>query len=141
MADELVTIGSYSTAYEANLVRSELEAFGLDASLLDAGTVNLNWLWSNALGGVKVQVPESELEDARRILALEPSNDEDGPAAEETAPAVCPNCGSRDVAYLLDKRGCFLTWLLFSLPLVPALSKLRCAHCGRRWKLASGSPL
>ena len=68
MPDQLVTIGSYSTAYEASLVRAELEAFDIDATLADENAIGVNWLWSNALGGVKVQVPESEVEAALGIL-------------------------------------------------------------------------
>ena len=53
MPEQLVTIGTYSTSYEANLVKSELEAFDVDAFLADDNTVNMNWLWSNALGESK----------------------------------------------------------------------------------------
>jgi hypothetical protein len=125
MPDRLVTIGSYSTPYEAGLVRAELEFFDIDASLADADTIGVNWLWSNALGGVKVQVPESELEEARRVLAAEP---------EPLEPTVCPHCGSADTHYFLDRRASFLTWLVLGIPVVPAFSRTACAACGFRWK-------
>jgi hypothetical protein len=71
MPDQLVTIGSYGTTYEANLVKSELEAFEIPAVLADDNMVNLNCLLTNMLGGVKVRVAESKLEEARRILKME----------------------------------------------------------------------
>ena len=125
MPDHLVTIGAYSTPYEANLVRAELEAFDIDATLADDETIGVNWLWSNALGGVKVQVPESEVEEARQVRAAEP---------EALESAVCPHCGSADTHYILEKRASFLTWLVFGLPLIPAFSRTSCAACGFKWK-------
>jgi hypothetical protein len=128
----LVTIASYSTAYEARLVRGELEAFGIDATLADENAVSLNWLWSNALGGVKVQVPESEVEAALGILGTEWREKTGG---QDMPPAnVCPGCGGSDTHYFLDKRGSFLTWLLLGVPIMPAVSKRVCAGCGRKWK-------
>jgi len=131
MGDELVTIGSYSTVFEANLVKSQLEAFGIEAFLRDAFTVNNNWMWSNCVGGVGVQVPLSRADEARKILESEPG--EEGP--KETA-VVCPSCGSSDTHFFLDKRGSFLSWLLLGLPILPARSKRECAACGHRWKAA-----
>ena len=126
MPDHLVTIGAYSTPYEANLVRAELEAFNIDVTLADDETIAVNWLWSNALGGVKVQVPESEVEEARRLLAAEP---------EAQDATLCPHCGSADTHYTLEKRASFLTWLLLGLPVVPAFSRTSCAACGFKWKV------
>jgi hypothetical protein len=129
MTEELVRIGSYSTLYEANLVKSELEAFGIQGQLRDAAAIGANWLWSNALGGVKVQVPESQADEARLILEAEPECEIDAPAA-----AVCPGCGGGHTRYYLDKRGSFLTWLILGVPVIPAFSRMVCADCGWKWR-------
>jgi len=130
--DQLVTIGSYSTSYEASLVRGELEAFDIDATLADENTVSINWLWSNALGGVKVQVPESEVAEALGILGTERSDEPDEPDVPRAT--VCPGCGSSHTRYFLDKRGTFLTWLVLGVPVMPAISKRVCDDCGRKWR-------
>ena len=132
MVDELVTIGSYATLFEANLVKSQLEAFGIEAFLQDAFTVNNNWLWSNGVGGIRVQVPSSRTEEARKILESEP-----GEGAPQEAAIVCPSCGNSDTHCYLDKRGSFVSWLLLGLPILPATSKRECAACGHRWKADS----
>lgn len=132
--DVLVTIGSYSTPYEANLVRSELEAFEVDAILVDVYTVSINWLWSNALGGIKVQVPESEANEAQRILEMQPDNEPDEQDLAEVVVFICPVCGSANIHYFLDKRGAFLTWLILGIPVIPPISKMACADCGSKWK-------
>jgi hypothetical protein len=132
MPDQLVTIGSYSTPYEASLVRGELEAFNIDATLADENTVSINWLWSNALGGVKVQVPESEVAEALGVLRTGESDEPDGQDMPQAT--LCPVCGSADTHYYLDKRGSFLTWLVLGIPVMPAISKRECAGCGHKWK-------
>ena len=135
MPDQLVTIGSYSTAYEASLVRGELEAFDIDATLADENAISINWLWSNALGGVKVQVPESEVEAALGVLGTERSDEPDGQDVRQAT--ICPGCGSSNTHYFLDKRGSFLTWLVLGIPVMPAVSKRVCAACGHKWKVPS----
>jgi hypothetical protein len=67
MTETLVTIGRYSTPYEANMVMSQLESAGLPAFIADEYTIGMNWLYSNALGGVKVQVPESLASEAQQM--------------------------------------------------------------------------
>jgi len=134
MPDALVTVGTYSTPFEAELARAELEAFDVDAFLADADTIHMNWLWSNALGGVKLQVPESEADEARQILESRPG----GLAAEPDITGgdigACPSCGSTNTSYLLDKRGSFLTWLLVGFPIIPAFSRRVCGRCQFKWK-------
>jgi hypothetical protein len=134
MSDRLVTIGSYENSFEANLVKSKLEAFGIDAVLADGETIRLDWLLSNALGGIKVQVPEAEVEEAHRVLQSEATPEQDEQGMPSATNAVCPACGSANTHYFLDKRGSFLTWLVFAIPLLPARPKNICADCGCSWK-------
>jgi hypothetical protein len=130
MPEQLVTIGAYSTPYEANLVRSELEAFEVDAVLADDNMVGVNWLLSNMLGGVKVRVPESQIDEARRVLGLENS---EAPESAESA-GICPVCGSAKSHAFVDKRGSFLTWLVIGVPVLPVLSRRVCGDCGAKFK-------
>jgi hypothetical protein len=129
MAEHLVTIGSFSTPYEANLVKSQLESAGIPAFVADEYTVGMNWLYSNALGGVKVQVPESLASEAQQILAAET-----GPSVTDEYDAeICPKCGSKNTEVFLDKRSTFLTWALLGLPLLLPTEKKRCNDCKHRW--------
>ena len=68
MPEELLAVGSYSTVFEANLVRGKLESRGLHAVLKDDNMVSVNPLLTNLLGNVKVMVPQSEAGQAQRIL-------------------------------------------------------------------------
>lgn len=62
------TVATFSFPHEAHIVRAMLEAEGIPAIVADEHTINMDWLYSNALGGVKVQVPEAMLADAAEIL-------------------------------------------------------------------------
>jgi hypothetical protein len=68
MADELVTVATYPFAGSAEVVRMRLEAEGIPAFVADAETVSMNWLFGNAVGWVKLQVPASQAEKARAFL-------------------------------------------------------------------------
>ncbi|WP_245804267.1 putative signal transducing protein [Andreprevotia lacus] len=67
--DDHVTLTSFDQIFPAEALRGLLEAEGIPASLKDMQTVQYNALWSNALGGIKVQVPAGELARAREIMA------------------------------------------------------------------------
>ncbi len=54
---------------EAELIKSQLEAHDLEVRLTDDATVGLAPHLAGALGGVGVEVRESELEQARSLLA------------------------------------------------------------------------
>lgn len=75
MSDELVTIATFDNTVQAHLVRNQLAAAGIRATLVDEHTVGLNWALSNAIGGVKLIVREEDYDAAARILA--------SPGAEE----------------------------------------------------------
>ncbi len=56
----LTTIAQYREAPEAYLAKGVLAAEGIEAVIIDEQVVGINWLYSNAIGGVKLTVePES----------------------------------------------------------------------------------
>lgn len=69
--EPLITVGIYGTPHEAGLAKSELEAYDIPAFVADEFTIGMNSLYSNALGGIKVNVPASCAEEACRILRQE----------------------------------------------------------------------
>ena len=71
MTEELVTIAVYVSPHEAGMAKGELEAYGIPAFVADEFAIGANPLLSNALGGIKVQVPAKFVEEARQILSAE----------------------------------------------------------------------
>ena len=62
------TLASFSQPMDAHLLRARLESCGIPAYLRDEHMITLDWLYANALGGVKVDVADEDYERAREIL-------------------------------------------------------------------------
>lgn len=125
----LVTISRYSLPYEAHLAKSRLDAEGIPAFIADEHTINMQWLYSNALGGVRLQVPEAYAEDARRIL--DEDREQDLLDQEGWESLVCPECGSEDTEfYQIGRRWAFLVFLGINFPLFPVKDGIKCRSCG-----------
>ena len=141
MDEKLVTAMTFSTLWEAEIARSMLDSDGIPTYLKDGYTVNMNWLFSNAIGGVKVQVAEGDLESARAILSTPLIVD----ARDETDPGdfiVCPRCRNENIQYhIRSRRWTFLTWILCGVPLIWPRKRLYCSRCGYRWTGKTASSL
>lgn len=152
MSNSLVTVASFSEPINGYLVRARLEDEGIPCFLADAHTISANWFYSNAIGGVKLQVRAADAERARVIIererqrhrsdaddvdwtAVDPRWTFDGNHTDEGA-CTCPRCGSMEVFYEKFSRPLiFLSILLLGIP-VPFLSRRwTCKGCGSTWKM------
>lgn len=124
------TIATFSKPEEAHLLRLRLEAGGVAAFLQDENLVQMNWLYSNVIGGVRVQIAEEDVDRAREILAEPPVD----PTPLEMPP--CPKCHSTATAPdELPRRLSFLTLLLAGFPFLYSTTRWRCSACNHAWKL------
>ena len=129
---ELKTIASFSFAHEAHLAKSKLEASSIPAFIKDEHTITMNWLYSNALGGVKLQVLEDQDGEAIDILRADFSKDIDAVFGSTTR--VCPDCGGEDYcSYTKGKKSAFMTALLLGFPLILCQHGFKCNNCDRFW--------
>lgn len=64
----MVTVARFTDPVEATMAKNCLEEAGFEVFLADAETVSVAWQLSNALGGIKLQVPELEADQARTVL-------------------------------------------------------------------------
>ena len=69
MVLSMVTIATFDDIFNANLALGRLQADGVDAMLADQNLVQTDWLYSIAVGGIKLQVDEQDADSARAILA------------------------------------------------------------------------
>ncbi len=135
----LAVVASYSRPFEAQFAHARLESSGIPAYIADAHTVGMNWLYSNAIGGVKLQVAARNLEAAR--LVLEQDVEEDlGELVELDESFLCPNCGGRHTRYLPIHQPWYRAlWtgaiLLFGLAAPTPTEERICDDCGHRWKV------
>ena len=129
-----IAVASFSQPVEAHLARTKLESEGIPCVVGDENLVRVDWLLSNAVGGVKLMVPVGELERARAALRPRPrlvvvSNNV--PEGE----MICPRCHSDDVYYSRFNRriaGFFILLVGFLIPWRDR--RWACTQCGYEWK-------
>lgn len=140
MSDDWITVASFSQPVEAHLARTKLESEGIACVVSDEYLVRVNWLLSNAVGGVKLRVPSWEAERAREVLRPRPRlvvvpDAEQAREARAAGEMMCPSCRSLDVYYTrFSRRAAGVFWLLFGF-IVPWFSRRwLCKQCGYEWK-------
>ena len=119
-------IASYTKMEDAHLAVSMLQGSGVEAWLRDEATANLYWLYSNAIGGVKVEVADEDVERAREILEL---------PKEASGLLKCPKCDSENIN-LRQMNLLFALGLIFlSLILPHRKNKADCLDCGESFEV------
>jgi len=125
----LTTIASYSFPYEAQIAKARLDSEGIPAFIADELTINMQWLYSNALGGVRLQVSEQFAEQALEILAQDHSDELE--QLQGIDAIHCKSCGSTNTEpHQIGKRWAFLVFLGLDFPLFPVKNTYRCKDCG-----------
>jgi hypothetical protein len=125
----LTTIASYSFPYEAQIAKAKLDSECIPAFIADEHTINMQWLFSNALGGIRLQVPEVFVQQAIELLAEDFSEDVHLEQGGDTI--SCSVCGCLNMEpYQVGKRWAFLVFIGLSFPLFPVKNTLRCRECG-----------
>ena len=67
-SDKFVTVFTYTYVYEGAILRSRLESEGITCFVKDELMAQVNPFYSNAIGGIELQVLESDLPRAVEIL-------------------------------------------------------------------------
>ena len=65
----MVTIATFDFVTDAEIVRGRLLAEGIHSDLVDQHLVQTDWLYSIAVGGIKLQVAEPDVARALAVLA------------------------------------------------------------------------
>jgi hypothetical protein len=131
----LVVVRSYTNVHEAHLTKSVLEASGIEAYIADEHLVSMAWTYSNAVGGVKVVVPEERADEALQMLQAGADPLEEpftlGPRPAHEASDTCRRCGAG--VFASRPRGlrfAMLSWLTLGFPISSATRRRYCEQCG-----------
>ena len=121
MKDNYTVLEVFEFSAEAQVIKSRLEAEAIEVTLMDEKTIDSDPLLSQAVGGVKLLVPNKDFENAQTIYnAIRTySTDEQGNAIH------CSNCNStRALIAPLQRKNIF--YMLF-----PFFEKTRhiCNEC------------
>ena len=66
--DEFVTIATYDKVTDAHIALGRLAAEGIEAQLFDDHLVQMDWLYSIAVGGIKLRVSRGDAKAAQVVL-------------------------------------------------------------------------
>lgn len=137
---KLVTVGTFTGPIEAHLAKGRLEVEGLPAFVVHEHHIWANWSYSQALGGIKVQVIAEDAVRAAMILKAHAEGEYEAALAHEF-PDIdvdrCPACGSGEFTSTLAWDMLLLvlcTMGLFGIIFPITRDHRRCVACGNKWK-------
>lgn len=139
------TILSFTYPHEAYMAKAYLESNGIDTIIRDELTAQVNNFYSNAIGGVKLQVRTDDMDNGIRILkegGYLGSNEQPTEAnvaiiklERASNKAACPFCQSGNIARKRDPN-VLVVLVYFLLGVIFPIFKAgyQCFDCGKEWK-------
>lgn len=121
----LTKVRSFDSSFLANITLTKLQNYGVECYLYDEHTVNMNPIYSNVIGGIRLMVKEEDVMEATQLLQ---QFDED-----YLQSVKCPACGKSEIT-LISKPGAanfftaILTWTFSSYAVAPQ-SIYQCSYC------------
>ena len=144
MAERLITIATCNELTEAHILKGRLEAEGILCFLGDEHIVGAQPFYAVAVGGIKLKVPENDVDEAKAILAGIQGGHADylldeielaPPMQEHAIAQTCPHCGSDNIAEEKYNKTVFsLSYLFLGFPLPFLNHRYKCYNCGQQWK-------
>src|SRR5882762_317201 len=93
LSSQLVTLRHFRDIPEAFFAKGKLESSGIECVLADDNLVRMDWLWSNVIGGMRLQVKREDAEEAE-VALTEPAPAEftEDEVGELYVQPHCPRC-------------------------------------------------
>jgi hypothetical protein len=135
----LTTIAIFREPWEAHMFYGRLQFETIPAVIVHECHISVNWQWSTALGGVKVQVPRSWAREAQIIETRCRMGEFEADLKAEFGDLdgiKCPNFGSEYYSErwpILETVLCMLLAFAFGGP-PPRMRRFHCKTCGADWK-------
>jgi len=140
MADELITIAKFHTMGEAKLAQGKLMSAGIAAQVRDENMINLHI--AIALGGIHLQVPDSQVVRALEVLDDFIPEDSEGDEDSETDTVpCCPECESLEIREVAAGGPRQIALWSAAIPFPDLqqgelLRRWKCLACGYQWEAA-----
>lgn len=144
MTENIITLKTFMFPTEAYPLMSRLEYEGIECFLDGENTVSVHPFLSNAIGGVKLNIKESDLGKALEIIKQNEQIFKENKTHNDITPesfskgfvkveTFCPKCESMNV--YRKKFPLYKTILaIVFTPLLFLTKKHYCADCGHIWK-------
>src|SRR5437899_11550641 len=109
MKGPILTLWRFRDLTEALIAKGKLESAGIESFLADENIARMNWLYSNLIGGVSLQVEQHRAAEALELLQQPiPEKINSGQPAVDYLQPRCPKCSSLDVG--TDGINTFVTY-------------------------------
>ena len=130
MENTFITIATFNYSSEAHIIKGKLESEGIKAFLADDFTIDVDPMLSNAAGGVKIKVHNSDKEKALDIL----KTISEYCVSDTGGKITCPKCSSNKINYfstIKDLKSLLHFLLGFLISALPFYIKYkyRCENC------------
>lgn len=139
-----IVVSVHTIAIDAFIIKGRLEAEGIPAFIQDSHYITADWTLSNAVGGVKINVPDECKATALAILQATENDDyqiskleadltpEQAEIYLPEEPLHCPTCNADKISRLEWPRRLALVFLfLLSTPIVFTQQYYVCDSCGK----------
>ena len=147
MSQDLVTIAKFTTLGEAKVAQGKLSSEGISVFLCDEHIHAMGWHMGMAMGGIRLQVPDSQVVRALEVLdGFELVEDETGAGGAETEDeeleevACCPECESLEIREMTAggprQIALWSAAIPFPEPSAESVHRWRCLSCGYQWQEA-----
>ena len=126
-----IPVAYFNNYIDANIILGRLQTEGINCWLKDENTATITPFLSNAIGGIKLMVAESEGERVKEILS--------SIETERKKRFSCPNCGSHNIEFVTTpkKPGNWFS-VLFGLLggdyAMPVEKVYHCFSCGKEFE-------
>lgn len=127
MKDSFVVVADFEYSSEAQISKGQLESEGIEVQLQDEFTVDTDPFASNAIGGVKLKVKQSDYQTVRELLK------ESGVRFIGDF-TVCEKCSSNEVSVVWSLKTIIKKLFPFG-----SLLDFKCLSCGHKFKAADNT--
>lgn len=127
---KFVPVWSYDNYVSAHIAMGRLEEDGFNCWLKDENTVTIDPILTNAVGGIKLMVAETEAQNAFEILKQL--------QREHKATTACPKCNSHNIEVVSTPRkasnwASAIIGFLFTSYAMPVETVNHCFNCGNEF--------
>jgi Putative prokaryotic signal transducing protein len=129
----LVILRHFRDLPEALLAKGGLESAGIECFFDDDNIVRLDWLISNAVGGIKLLVRPDDFAAANDILENGIPPAFDVPGVGEYEQPRCPKCNSLDLTFVVQNKFAASGVIAYGLSYLIDKDFWKCNLCGHAW--------
>jgi len=131
-------IGIFINLVDAELARAFLQSYGIEAEVENKYIVGVQWLYSNAVGGLRLMVDE-DYADKAELLLQDVHGDKFKISDNEVAGSICPKCSSNKTERSSSPGRSIGFLMLIAFPLIALFpffdyEKWTCTQCEHKWK-------